>query len=51
MRKVRAQWESGDIPKKTYRSNSKVCGGCPVKNTCLSADKGTIKIDPLEYLE
>jgi len=51
MRKVRAQWESGDIPKKTYRSNSKVCGGCPVKNACLSADKGTIKIDPLEYLE
>jgi hypothetical protein len=51
MRKVRAQWESGEIPKKTYRSNSKVCGGCPVKNACLNADKGTIKIDPLEYLE
>ena len=51
MRKVRAQWESGDIPKKTYRSNSKVCSGCPVKDACLKADKGTIKIDPLEYLE
>jgi|AntAceMinimDraft_5_1070358.scaffolds.fasta_scaffold00254_12 CRISPR/Cas system-associated exonuclease Cas4 (RecB family) len=51
MRKVRTQWESGEIPKKTYRSNSKVCKGCPLANTCLSADKGTIKIDPLEYLE
>jgi len=50
MRDVRKQWESGDIPKKTYRSNSKVCSGCPVRGTCVSADKGTIKIEPLEYL-
>jgi CRISPR/Cas system-associated exonuclease Cas4 (RecB family) len=51
MKKVRAQWESGDIPKKTYRSNSKVCGGCPVRDACAIADKGTVKIEPLEYLE
>lgn len=50
MRKVRAQWETGEIPKKTYRSNSKVCKGCPVANACALADKGTVKIEPLEYL-
>jgi len=50
MRTVRKQWESGDIPKKTYRSNSKVCGGCPIRDTCAKADKGTVKIEPLEYL-
>lgn len=50
MRTVRKQWESGDIPKKTYRSNSKICGGCPVRDACAKADKGTVKIEPLEYL-
>ena len=50
MRTVRKQWESGDIPKKTYRSNSKVCSGCPVRDACAKADKGTVKIEPLEYL-
>lgn len=50
MRTVRKQWESGDIPKKTYRSNSKVCGGCPVRDACALADKGSTKIEPLEYL-
>ena len=50
MRTVRKQWEIGDIPKKTYRSNSKVCGGCPIRDACAKADKGTTKIEPLEYL-
>lgn len=50
MKQVRAQWETGEIPKKTYRSNSKVCGGCPVRDACANADKGTVKIEPLEYL-
>jgi hypothetical protein len=50
MRKVRFQWEHGDIPQKTYRSNSKVCKGCPVQKACASAEKGTIKIAPMEYL-
>jgi len=50
MKKVRAQWESGDIPKKTYRSNSKVCKGCPVRDACALAATGTVKIEPLEYL-
>lgn len=51
MREVRAQWESGEIPQKPYRSNSKVCKGCPVAASCALAEKGTKKIAPLEYLE
>lgn len=51
MKKVRAQWESGDIPQKPYRSNSKVCKTCPLFNACSEAKKGTVKIEPLEYLE
>lgn len=50
MRKVRAQWESGEIPAKPYRSNSKVCKGCPVASTCAVSEKGKTKIEPLEYL-
>ena len=51
MRKVRKAWEDKTIPQKTYRSNSKVCKTCPIAATCASADKGKIKIQPLEYLE
>jgi CRISPR/Cas system-associated exonuclease Cas4 (RecB family) len=51
MKKVRLQWESGEIPQKPYRSNSKVCKGCPLAKTCATSDKGTLKIEPLEYLE
>ena len=51
MRKVRKQWESGEIPKKPYRSNSKVCKTCPLQKACADAETGKIKIDPLEYLE
>jgi CRISPR/Cas system-associated exonuclease Cas4 (RecB family) len=50
MKKVRAQWESGEIPKKPYRSNSKVCKGCPVAASCAAAATGSTKIEPLEYL-
>ena len=51
MKKVRAQWESKEIPKKPYRSNSKVCKGCPLQKACADAPAGKEKIDPLEYLE
>lgn len=51
MKKVRSQWESGEIPKKTYRANSKVCKTCPLQKACDDAPKGKEKIDPLEYLE
>lgn len=51
MKKVYAQWKSGKIPQKPYRSNSKVCKQCPVAAACAAAEKGSVKIDPLEYLE
>jgi len=51
MRKVRKAWEDKTIPKKTYRANSKVCKTCPLQKSCAVADKGSIKIEPLEYLE
>jgi len=51
MKKVRAQWESGEIPQKPYRSNSKICKDCPLALACADAKKGSLKLDPLEYLE
>lgn len=50
MRKVRASWESGETPKKPYRSNSKVCKTCPLQKACAEAPTGNEKIEPLEYL-
>lgn len=50
MRDVRKSWEDGELPQKTYRSNSKVCKGCPIQKACAEAPKGTVKITPLEYL-
>ena len=50
MRKVRKAWEDRTLPQKPYRSNSKVCKGCPIAAACASAEKGKIKIEPLEYL-
>lgn len=51
MRTVRKAWEDKSFPQKPYRSNSKVCKTCPIQRACAEADKGKIKIDPLEYLE
>ena len=50
MKKVRKSWEDGILPQKPYRSNSKVCKTCPIQKACASADKGKVKIEPLEYL-
>ena len=50
MRKVRKSWEEGILPQKPYRSNSKVCKTCPIQKACSVADKGKVKIEPLEYL-
>jgi CRISPR/Cas system-associated exonuclease Cas4 (RecB family) len=50
LREVRKAWEDKTIPKKNYRSNSKVCKECPVKEACNAADVGEIKIASLEEL-
>lgn len=48
MREVRKAWEDRKLPIKPYRSNSKICKGCPLKNVCDNSDKGVIKIKTLE---
>lgn len=50
MRSVRNAWETQQLPKKNYRSNSKICKTCPVKEACSAAPVGEIKIESLEEL-
>lgn len=50
MRRVRKSWKDKQIPQKNYRSNSKICKGCPLKAACAIAEPGTVKIEPLEKL-
>jgi CRISPR/Cas system-associated exonuclease Cas4 (RecB family) len=50
MEVVKQSWKDKQMPMKPYRSNSKVCKGCPLKTDCFNADVGTIKIQPLEEL-
>lgn len=48
MRQVRKAWEDRTIPKKNYRSNSKICKSCPVQKACAEAEVGELKIAALE---
>ena len=50
MRDVRKAWVDRTLPKKNYRSNSKICKTCPVKVACGEAGDGVIKIASLEEL-
>lgn len=50
LKDVRKAWVDKTMPQKNYRSNSKICKACPLKTACDSADKGVIKIPPLEKL-
>jgi CRISPR/Cas system-associated exonuclease Cas4 (RecB family) len=51
MRTVRKAWEDKLLPKKNYRSNSKICKTCPLAKVCSSAGEGAIKINSLEPLD
>lgn len=51
MKTVRKMWDDKQLPMKPYRSNSKVCKGCPVKETCFAGPKGDVKLLPLEPLK
>jgi CRISPR/Cas system-associated exonuclease Cas4 (RecB family) len=51
MRAVRKAWEDKLLPKKNYRSNSKICKTCPLANVCASAGEGEIKINSMEPLD
>lgn len=50
MRTVYKAWKDKTLPQKNYRSNSKICKGCPVKAVCSTAEPGVIKIQSLEGL-
>lgn len=50
MRTVRKAWEEKNLPKKNYRSNSKICKNCPLSKVCATAEAGSIKIESLEEL-
>lgn len=51
MREVRRAWEDKLLPKKNYRSNSKICKTCPLAKVCDAAGEGKIKINSLEPLD
>lgn len=51
MRSVRKAWESKTLPTKNYRSNSKICKTCPIREACDKAGSGEIKINSLEPLD
>lgn len=50
MREVRKSWEKQELPQKLYRSNSKICKSCPIREACAEADAGVTKIEHLELL-
>jgi CRISPR/Cas system-associated exonuclease Cas4 (RecB family) len=50
MKTVRASWMKNEFPIKNYRSNSKICKGCPVQKACDEAGAGVVKISSLEEL-
>jgi CRISPR/Cas system-associated exonuclease Cas4 (RecB family) len=48
MRVVYKSWKDKNLPQKNYRSNSKICKGCPVKAACDLAEPGVVKIESLK---
>jgi len=50
MKTVRASWMKNELPIKNYRSNSKICKGCPIQKACEEAGAGVVKIASLEEL-
>jgi CRISPR-associated protein Cas4 len=51
MRMVYANYKKDELPENPYRSNSKVCKDCPIREWCFSKEKGTIKLATLSYSE
>lgn len=52
MRTVRQSWEDQELPIRPYRSNSKVCKECPVRETCFEDyPRGDVKIETLRVLQ
>lgn len=51
MRTVRKAWENKQLPTKNYRSNSKICKTCPIRDVCDNAGSGEITINSMEPLD
>ena len=51
MRDVRKAWTDKTLPEKNYRSNSKICKTCPIREACNNAGSGVIKIKSLEPID
>jgi CRISPR/Cas system-associated exonuclease Cas4 (RecB family) len=51
MKTVRGAWEKKTLPTKNYRSNSKICKTCPIRDACENAGLGDIEIKSLEPLD
>ena len=51
MRDVRQAWTNKTLPEKNYRSNSKICKTCPIREACDNAGSGVIKIKSLEPID
>ena len=51
MRTVRKAWEDKTLPTKNYRSNSKICKTCPIREACDNAGTGVLQIKSLEPLD
>lgn len=51
MRTVRKAWEDKTLPTKNYRSNSKICKTCPIREACDKAGSGVLQIKSLEPLD
>jgi CRISPR/Cas system-associated exonuclease Cas4 (RecB family) len=51
MRNVRRAWERQELPQKNYRSNSKICKTCPIREACDNAGLGDIEIKSLEPID
>jgi CRISPR/Cas system-associated exonuclease Cas4 (RecB family) len=48
MKVVYKSWKDKQLPQKNYRTNSKICKGCPVKAVCALAEPGVVKIESLK---
>jgi len=51
MRTVKQSWKDRELPQIPFRSNSKICKDCPLRNTCFDREQygeGDVKIEPLE---
>lgn len=51
MKDVHQAWKDGEQIARPYRSNSKVCKGCPVKEQCFADDKDGKKMKPLGSID